>query len=145
MYAEKAVRARLLADLEVFGLVGSRIYPVVIPQASTYPAIAYQRISGVHEQSQDGLSGLEHPRIQVSCYGNEYAEGQRLAEAVKLAMIPQRSGESSGFPYSAGNVEVQGVALEDDADLFELTEGEGAPRQIGVALDFEVWATETTN
>ena len=138
MQAEKAVRALLLGDAEVFARVGSRIYHVTFPQGSAMPVITYQRISGQHEYSQDGLEGLETARIQVSVWTEpeDYADAKLLGDKVKLAL--------SGYVGTTGGVQVEGIFALDDSDLYEVSGTDATAQRMGVAWDFEVQCQEST-
>lgn len=73
----------------VAALTSTRIYPLILPQNPTMPAITYQRISGT---GQDGTSTLRQSRWQVNCWSKRrdgaggYGEVQQLATAVKAAL-----------------------------------------------------------
>lgn len=53
MSASKALRARLIADATMTGLVGNRIYPGRAPQKTAMPYIVYHRISTVRAATLD--------------------------------------------------------------------------------------------
>jgi hypothetical protein len=48
---EAALRAVLIAHPDVAALAGGRIYPLILPQNPTLPAIAYQRISNLADST----------------------------------------------------------------------------------------------
>ncbi len=76
----------LYAFLSNAGIVGTRIYPLVIPQDATLPAIAYQRLSGPREHSHDGASGMAWARMQLAITGETYSSAKATAELVRAAM-----------------------------------------------------------
>lgn len=67
----------------IAALVSTRIYPLVLPQSVTYPAISYQRISN---SPQQGSTALRSTRYQINCWALTYAAAQGLATAVKAAL-----------------------------------------------------------
>lgn len=67
----------------VTSIVGSRIYPTLLPQAPTYPAITYGRVSNT---GQMGTTVLRESRYQIDCWATTYAATQTLAAAVKAAL-----------------------------------------------------------
>lgn len=67
-------------------LANGRVYPVVLPDISSLPAIVYQRISTVPITSLDGDSGLESVRIQVSVWANTYKEAKDLSATVRSTL-----------------------------------------------------------
>lgn len=72
-------------------LVGSRIYPLTIPQESDMPAIAYSRISNPQRRTQDGAH-LWSPRYQFDCKGKTYDDADAVAEALIADLEGKRFG-----------------------------------------------------
>lgn len=64
-------------------LVSNRIYPVLLPQSPTYPAISVQRISN---SPQQGSTSVRETRYQVNCWAATYAAAQSAAAAVKATL-----------------------------------------------------------
>lgn len=67
-------------------LVSDRVYPDVLEQESTLPALTYKRLTGMPEYSMSGSSDLEDGRYEINVWAgtplermNVYAE---LREAV---------------------------------------------------------------
>lgn len=83
------VRGQLLADGATAALVGTRVYPTYLPQAPTYPAITYQRVSNT---GQSGSTSLRQTRWQINCWAATYVSVQSLATAVKSAMEEWTNG-----------------------------------------------------
>ena len=69
---EQAVRALLTSNVAVAPLVAGRVFPVILPQAVTYPAITYQTITGASTYSMDGSSELANPRFQFDLYATTF-------------------------------------------------------------------------
>lgn len=114
MTIEEAITSHLTTNAGVAALVASRVYPKQMPQAPTYPAIVYHRISGPREHSQTGSSGLAHPRFQFDLYARSYAGAKNLSEKVRLAFDDFRGSMGGG-----SGVEVDAVFLEDDGDDYD--------------------------
>jgi len=86
------VRNMLANDAGVTALVSTRIYPVVLPQTPTYPALVYQRISG---PPRSGSSTFRQSRYQVDCWANGatgYGDATALAAAVVAAAEDYTAG-----------------------------------------------------
>jgi len=130
---EIALASYLGAHPRLKSLVGTRIYPEVLPQAPTYPAIVYQRISTTRLRALDGPVGLARPRIQLDCYGATYAEAKEIAANLRLAL--------DGKSFEQNFVRVQAAFLEDERDILE-TEGRDISDERRVSLDFFVWHEE---
>jgi hypothetical protein len=99
------VYGRLVGDTGVTDLVGGRVYPLLLPQVATMPAISYQRISNTQ---QLGSTPLRRSRYQIDCWGATYSAADTVAEAVKACM------EEASF----GGVKMAEVAgQQDDHDI----------------------------
>lgn len=83
---EQTLYAVLKNDSAVSALVGTRIYPLVMPQDGLLPAVVYQRVSTVPITSLDGDSGLDAVRMQSSCWATTYLGARILADAVRAAV-----------------------------------------------------------
>ena len=129
-----ALRSLLLADATVSGLVGTRIYPVRLPQGVTYPAISYTTISGTRPQNTTGSSGQSGPRIQLDFWSLSFAEAKALSEAARLVL--------QGFKGDAGSpaVAIQGAFFDSERDWFDPDASTaGAYR---VSHDYFIWHEE---
>lgn len=122
MSAESKLVALLSGDSAVSALVSARVYPLILPQAPTLPAITYSRIAPGAVYSLQGYSNLENPLIQVDCWGSTYAGVKDLATKVKAAMDGASSFKSV--------VQAERDMYEDDVRLYR------------VSLDFSVWNRE---
>lgn len=86
MTIETDLYSRLSTFAGLVALVGTRSYPLLLPQNPTLPAITFQKISNVREQAHSGDSSLQHPRYQFSCWAETYAEAWAVAEQIRLAL-----------------------------------------------------------
>lgn len=91
------LESALAANSGVTSLVGTRIYPVKLPQAATYEAITYQRISNT---ATNGSTSLRESRFQIDCWAQTYAETQVLAAAVKAALEEYKKVATPGIKQS---------------------------------------------
>lgn len=76
----------------IAALVATRVYPTLLPQNPTYPAISYQRISNT---PQLGSTDLRETRYQIDCWGRTYASAQALAVVVKATMEEYRDASQT--------------------------------------------------
>lgn len=113
MTIEAGLNTHLLADSNVTGLVGARIYPLKAPQDADLPAIAYQKISGPRDETQSGPSGLVEARMQITCLGSTYSEAKSVAEVVR--------GSIDGFSGTMGSVSVGACHLDNEIDGWAAT------------------------
>ncbi|KKM90811.1 hypothetical protein LCGC14_1234830 [marine sediment metagenome] len=124
----------LLDDPVVGALVGTRVYPMVLPQNVTPPAISYLQTGGERSVHTGGSSGLANARVQISCWATTYLGSKALADAARLS-LEAFSGELGG---GGGRTIVQGAFVSDEREFYEST-----VRLYRTDLDFEIWHTET--
>jgi hypothetical protein len=95
---------------------GVRVYPVLMPQGVTMPAIRYQRVGVVPTSSLDGDSGKDLVRFQIDCFAGTYAAVKALAVEVRAALT------------AIGALFVSDIdGYEDDTKLYRET------------LDYSIW------
>jgi hypothetical protein len=100
----------------VAALIGTRAYPLVLPQNPQYPAIRYQRISTARSQyrSLDGRAGYASPRFQIDAYALSHASAIEVGEAV-YALLEGYTGEVGGLRIDAISTDEQAADLEGGA------------------------------
>lgn len=67
-------------------LASGRVYPMILPENVSMPAIVYQRISSDPIKSLDGESGIDYVRIQISTWGASYKSAKETSAAVRSAL-----------------------------------------------------------
>jgi hypothetical protein len=111
------LRAYVLADATVSGLVASRMYPVRLPQKATMPALVYTQISGLRHGHLRGPASAAEPRYQVDAWALTFSEAHQLGKAVRRrleAFVGEWSGNDS--PATSVTVAVQFIT---EYDVFE--------------------------
>jgi hypothetical protein len=131
---EEAIYYLLSNDATVSGLVGTRIYPMVVPRNAAMPAIAYQQISGVREHTMTGPIGMVKARFQINCWAETYATADAIAEAVRK--------ELDGYSGVASDTWIYDITLLQGADKIEVLPGVDVLTTTGKRLDFLVWYKE---
>ena len=120
---------RLTGYAGLTALIGSRVYPLKMPQKPTLPAVSYQRIDGPRESAIASDMGMAHPRMQVDCWASTYAGVKAVATQVRAAL--QRWSDAAASPVVLDSL------LESDQDLYE------AEVEIyRVSMDFIIWHRE---
>lgn len=78
----------LMNTSAVTNIVGSRIYPVKIPQDATNPAIRVAVLNDVPTYAKDRLSEWSDFSVQVDCYANKNkpSDAVNLYDAIKTAL-----------------------------------------------------------
>jgi hypothetical protein len=129
-----ALRAHLIA-LETSA--GARIYPVILPQSPTLPALTYQRVSEPRQLTHDGVTALVESRYQVTAWAPTYDAAAALAAAVGDGLHGFTGTMGAGGVFDG--VDVASVRQELLVDLYE--PGVGPPGTAGLhyhAMDFMV-------
>lgn len=115
MKLEEALFAHLKAHTGLSALVDSRIYPLVLPQPPTLPAVTYFKVSKVNKRTMASPSdSLKQVRVQLSCWANTYAKAKDVAEQVTVALQ-----DYSGLMGGTDGVRVLDGNIINEQDLYE--------------------------
>lgn len=112
--------ARATDHSGVSALIGTRCYPLMLPQRPTLPAMTYQVISRVQRESEPCVQQI---RVQVDSWAATYAGAQALAAAVRAAYDAWRS--------LSGDTKIVWMQQVNEQDLYE-----AAPEMWRVSTDF---------
>jgi hypothetical protein len=104
----EAVRAALIANSALTGLVGQKVYPAVAPQGVVAPFVVITTISSVPQNSMTGgpANRLRIARVQIDSYAPTYLQAHQVADAVD-AVVADLSAEDLS------------AAQESSADLYD--------------------------
>jgi hypothetical protein len=87
MMLHEAFFAYLTAHPLLGGLIGTRLYPQLIPENALLPAMAYQQISlGDDAMAHDGPLNVVTTTFQFTCQAETYNAAQTLAAALRNAL-----------------------------------------------------------
>lgn len=107
MAIESDLVAVLTGDAGIAALVGQRVYPLVLPQNPTLPAIVYQEVQGTARAGADGDMGQRESRFLVSWWASSFS-AVKVGKGLMLGLL-------SG--YSGGDIErIEVDGLRDDYD-----------------------------
>ena len=107
---EELLFRHLTRNQALVALVDNRIYPLVLPQNPTIPAIAYQRISTQMVLDRDDAH-LQRPRFQFDCYDRRAIQAWRLADALEEALAALKGQD--------GDPRIDCTLLDGRTDLFD--------------------------
>lgn len=114
-----ALVAHLKAAPPVAAVVGTRIYPIVLPPNPTLPAITYRTISAprAYAHSQQRPEARVSERVQLSHWAASYSTAKNLAGTVRT--------ELSGFHGTLGSQMPVGLcAIANELDLIDPNTGD---------------------
>jgi len=132
MSIEAEIFTRLSGFAGLLALVGSRIYPVELPQNVEMPAVNYQRVSAPRVSAMGVDTGIVLARFQFDCWSGEHADGtmgtfdetRAVAKQVRLAL--QRWRNTSG------------TIVQDSFIVGDIDVPEPEPGTYHAALDFKI-------
>jgi len=138
MNIDEALFTHLSTTAGITALVGTRIYPIVMPPGVALPAISLQKISmeRTHAFRQD--AAITRASFQISSWAKTdavkkgYAHAQACAAAVRAA-LQNYSGTMGGI----GGIVVDAVLIENEMDDYD-----SASETYVVHQDFEIWFQE---
>ena len=132
---EASLYAFMIANAGINAAVGNRVYPKLVPQDATMPAITYRRISSEHVHSMDGSSGADDARYQITCWGTTRLSAKSVANTVRLNM--------DGKTGLMGSVTIGRMLLEQDEDMPDEPPAKNKEDwRFGVRHDYSIWYDE---
>lgn len=114
MFLEAALYNRLSTYAGLTALVSTRIYPLVLPQDPTLPAVTYQTIGRSMEDVRGSGPRYAETRIQIDCWAATYASAKSVAEQVRAALQ-----DYTGTMGGVGGVPVLDGDAVNEIDLYE--------------------------
>lgn len=124
---EETIYSRLSGFAGLTALVSTRIYPIILPQGVTYPAVTYQRISAeARESCMVDDVGLVRTRFQMTAWSETFKGARTISEQLRQAL---QRWKTSG---------VQGTYILGEYDLYDPDS-----LKYGAAIDAQVVHEET--
>lgn len=102
----------MVAQSEITDEVSTRIYPDILPQNATIPAVTYEVISSRPEHDcADGDANYSHTRVELNVFAGTALEAQNTAQAIR------KTAGLQGYHGTMGTVTVGYVFCEDGGTL----------------------------
>ena len=114
----------LSQNTSISALIGSRIYPVLLPEDSTLPAMTYHVIGGASMPTLS-TSGMQRMRMQFDCWGQTYDDAATLRSTLISALNGYQGTLSDGTNLQFAQL------IGPGTDFFE-----DAPRQFRCMCEF---------
>lgn len=94
-------------------LIGTRLYPIIIPENKAHPAIAYQLLDGDEGETHQGSDGMFYDDFQFTVQDKTH-EGLLAACAALRAAMKAWKGTSGSYTVirAARSLEVDGSKSE---------------------------------
>jgi len=111
MIIEDGLYNYLSNNAGVAAIVSNRIYPLVMAQKTTLPAITYQTTALRPDRGLDGNSGRMTATIQINAWAETHVEAKNLAEALRAAL--------NDYSGAMGSDTIQRSRVENETDGFD--------------------------
>jgi len=108
---DEAVYSALSGNATLTGLISTRIYPLVLPQEVTLPAVTFFRVTNLHNHGMGGDISLMETRLQVSILAASVSLMRAVTDAVRAVL--------SRWKGTYGSVIIQDSLLNNEMDDFE--------------------------
>lgn len=155
------IRYRLVNDAAVAALVGTRIYPDLVPQRSTFPAAMYTQITSERTSLMGADSGTVRSSWQIDSLASTYQGARELASTIRNSLqrfegwlpvevltpaiderdddlIETRTGDQVVAREPVASRRIQSIFVDADRDYYE-----DALSIYRVTTDYTIWYDET--
>jgi hypothetical protein len=130
---EESLHKRLKDYTGLKNLVSTRVYPDVLPQGVTYPAVTYSLVIDGREHAMGSDPGIYGPTYQVTAW----AETKSSAKSV-AAQIESCLKDFSGVMGGTGGVTVQRIFADGELSA-QFYPDEGKEGVWGIPLQYVIW------
>lgn len=117
---DQALVSRLEDFAGLASLISKRVYPVVLKQGATIPAVVYQRIGTGSSQAHGQAAALPRVRYQITSFGSSLSEAKAVAAQVKLALDGQHAAYWGSGTYRTW---IEASLWKDESDAVEAEVG----------------------
>lgn len=131
---EAAIFDVLRLNSTVNALVSERIYPQIVPQNTSVPAIVYIQVSGIRNHTLSGTDDMVYSRWQFTVIADTYAQLRNLSDAVRTAL--------DNLDNTVGSVVVQCGHFIDESDGIDTTAGVDVLRRYTKIIEGYIWYNE---
>jgi len=128
----EALYSYLSSYTDLTSLVGTRIYPDILPQKCSNPSIAYQQIDEGELDTFSQPNTLIYPVYQFTIYADTRSSANAVAKQLRLA-FKNYSGAMGGD----GGVTVSAVKK-----ISRISDYSDDTKEYKVIMDFEIWYQE---
>lgn len=121
---EEVLHTRLSGFAGLATLVGDRVYPNIMPQNVTLPAVSFRRVTSRRERAMVADPGIVRGRFQFDAWASTYDAARDVREQIRLAL--ERWDTTVDTAVDTIFVESEVDLYEDDTEIHHLV------------IDFEV-------
>lgn len=112
----------LIAQSGITSIVSTRVYPVILPEKPTYPAITYRDDDHDIDESFDGNGILTRSDYFIDAWSTTHTGALTLAAAIKTA-LKNHSGSFGGINIQQLSIRtIPGMIYEDSVEAYRKTQ-----------------------
>lgn len=116
------IRTLLLSSPDIAAMVGTRVYPIVLPQGETEDSIVYNRIVESESYHFVGGSGLISTRMQIDAWSRDLDRAHVLGDLIKEFIGGFKGQINYGSSSPQDYVNINGIfMLNGDEDFDNLS------------------------
>lgn len=115
---EAAISDLLNTSAPLTSLIAGRIYPIILPETPTLPAVTLQRISQIPMYTLDGALGAASTRLQINVFGDDLQNVSNTEQAIRVVLESYRGTLSNGVVVSSLTITNSQTMFESDARLY---------------------------
>jgi len=93
----------LLSINDLQEVIGNKLYPNILPQESSLPAIVYTPISASYDESLQGSTGFVRQVVQFSIHDTTFGKARQASRIVK-AILQDFRGDMCGLFVQATHI-----------------------------------------
>jgi hypothetical protein len=97
---ESGLTSLINADATTTSLIAGRIYPLVLPETPTYPALTYRTISSLPTYDLNGDVVETKTRIEFTSWSTSYGDCKTVNEAIRAVLESYKGTLSNGAVVS---------------------------------------------
>lgn len=105
----KVIHTLLTADATVIGLVGDKVFPVIVPQNTAFPAVTYETTSSEPIEVIGWQKIADTVNVQINVFAERYTTAIDIKEAIKAVLDFKHQFASNGL-------DVCGITPRNDMD-----------------------------
>ena len=117
---EEGIVSLLLADSVLPGLLNSCVYPAILPESPSLPALTYQAISGSSSYTIDGVTCTMR-RIQFDSWSTLYSDVKTVQYALHNVLDLFSGTLSEGTQVLGSYRGIEMDTYESDARMYRAT------------------------
>jgi hypothetical protein len=111
MSLEESIYSKLSGNGTIAGLVGTRIWPVKMPDNPGFPCISFNRQSTIRDQTLAGRVSYCNVILQIDSWAETFDVCNSLASTI-FALL-------EGFRGTILGIDIQGILSQNEVDLYD--------------------------